>query len=153
MSDTSSFDELRKVLENAATQAAIAADVAEVFKIEGYRFNQPKDALWVHFDYSTGETFAESLGQADVEGTPDRVKMLRTVGIVEFSVLYPENAPKSAPIKIADILRKRFSLKQWTVADVGHVKIGAMGNKPVPGAPKGWTRILCDAVLDFHHRD
>lgn len=153
MSDTSSFNELRKVLENAATQAAISAGVAEVLHIEGYRFNQPKDALWVHFDYSTGDTFASALGQGDVEGTPDRAKFNRTVGYVEFSILYPENSAKAAPTIIADALRKRFSLKKWKVADIGHVTIAAMGNRPVPGAPKGFHRILCDAVLDFHHLD
>lgn len=153
MSATSPFDELRKVLENAATQAAIAAGVGEALHIEGYRFNQPKDSLWVHFDYTTGDTFASAMGQGDVEGQPDRVKFHRTVGIVEFNILYPENGPKAVPTKVADLLRKRFSMKKWAVADVGHVTIAAMGQKPVPGAPKGFVRIMCDAVLDFHYRD
>ena len=141
------FDELRKVMENHARQSAIAAGVGEVIQIEGYPFIQPKDALWVNFTYSIGDTFAAAAGQGDRDDGQHR-----SVGMVEINILYPENSGNGPATRVADRLRKHWTLKKWPVPSVGHVTIGGMGQKPLKLAPKGWRRILCEASLDFFHR-
>lgn len=152
MSDTNPFDELRKVLEARAIATANEVGIGEVTEIDGYAgFDPPKDALWAHFNYKMGETYASAMGQGDV-GDEERPKFQRTVGIVEWTILYPENSPKGEPTRIADAIRRKWALKQWTVADVGHVRTGAAGQKPIPLAPRGWKRVLVETIIDFHFR-
>lgn len=148
MSDSLPFDELRKILERQAQTSANAADVGDRLNIEGYPFIQPVDKLWVHFTYSLGQAFAAEAGQA----VKDR-RLHRSVGLIEITLLYPENSGNGEAVRVADRLRKQWTLQKKTVADVGHYTIGAMGQQPIPLAPKGWKRILCSATLDFFYRD
>ena len=148
MDETLVFDELRKVMERKAIQTATMLDVMEVTRIDGYPFNQPDDAMWVNFEYAMGDTIAAEVGQGD---RSDGQHL--TVGLVQFNILWPENTSKGPPTRLADRIRKMWSLKSEIVPSVGQVWFGGMGQKNTTSiAPKGWHRITCDAPIHFRHR-
>lgn len=149
MTDTPTlhFDALRAVLEAKAHQAMLDAGLGpERIWIDGYPFVQPEDVVWAYFCYGAGKTFPAAAGQAVAAQAKER-----TIGFYQFDIFAPENSSNAPATQLGDKLRNSFKLKDWLVADIGHVKTESGNINPIDGAPKGFKRWVLRGAFDFWH--
>lgn len=136
------FDELRKVLEQHAVQAASQLN----FKIIFDEDEAPKTGAYVHFWYETGnsELMSAAGGRKGFECTP---------GVLQFNIYYPEKQPTAQYVRLADSIKRLLNRKQWIVAPDGYVTIEVMSVQRQPVTKNGFRVVWTRGGFDFHHRD
>ena len=127
----SSLDSVREELtRRVETAIASSSFSGTAIAYPNRPFSQPDNAVWIDMRILGGEGIQANLGETPVE---------RSIGILQFSVMMPEDKGTKVGNDLADFLGKLFSRKQFYTDANNRITFKVPSYHQADGIKRGFT--------------
>ena len=146
MSEVLEFDLFR---QSVMTQVLLAQSTLGLpIYTKAVSGDQPVDGVWAEFSLMTGKT-----GRAELGG--GKRGLQRTTGVIQFTLLCPEQSGDGELWRQANRLKRRFDELSVQVPPTSYFTTEVFNIQPLGGRAvrKGFTCLIVDGPIDFWSRN